>query len=149
MKRFARTTIVVAVTAAFALSLGGNAMAAQPSKSKPGHSSAVTVIRAVPATGTKTVSVPGGNSVKFSITSNATTGYAYTVTTGKNTARSTVSPVTYVAPQNTNGKVGVPGKSVVTVKPKHAGTTVVTFTLTSPGGDVAEQSRVALNFMAD
>jgi hypothetical protein len=145
MKRFARTTVVLAVTAAFALSLGGNAMAAQPS----GQASGVTVIRSIPASGTKTVSVPGGNFAKFSIPSNASTGYAYTVKTGKNTARSTVSPVTYVAAQNTNGMVGVPGKSVVTVKPKHAGTTVVTFTLTSPGGDVAEESRVVLNFMAD
>jgi predicted secreted protein len=145
MKRIARKTVVLAVSAAFALSLGGNAMAAQPS----GQTSGVTVVRSIPATGTKTLSVPGGNYVKFAIPSNATTGYAYTVKTGRNSAQSTVSPVTYVAPQNTDGMVGVPGKSVVTVRPSHAGTTVVTFTLTSPGGDVAEKSRVVLNFMAD
>ena len=142
MSRSTRSIVALAAVASLAVG-GASAAMARPM----GDSSSVTVITSLPKSGNKTVSVPGGNSVKFSITSNASTGYAYTVSSSKNTAESKVSKVTYVAAQT--DLMGAPGTSVVTVKPRHAGSTKVTFTLTSPAGAVAQRSSVTLNFMAD
>ena len=148
MKSLARTALALGFLAAITLPATGTASASQPSgDSAAPASSGVTVIRSIPSSGNLNVTVPGGNSVKFSIESNITTGYAYTVKTGKNTAVSRVSKVSYVAP--TNGLMGAPGRSVVTVKPSHSGVTKLTFTLTSPSGEIAERSTVTLEFMND
>lgn len=153
MKSPARTALTLGILAACMLPATGSASASQPAgdsnvaASSGAASSGVTVIRSIPSSGNLNVTVPGGNSVKFSIESNMTTGYAYTVKTGKNTAVSRVSKVSYVAP--TNGLMGAPGRSVVTVKPSHSGVTKLTFTLTSPSGEIAERSTVTLEFMND
>ncbi len=148
MKPLARTALALGLFAAIMLPATGSASASQPSGYSAAKSSGgVTVIRSIPSSGNLNVSVPGGNSVKFSIESNITTGYAYTVKTGKNTAAARVSKVSYVAPNN--GLMGAPGHSVVTVKPSNSGITKLTFTLTSPSGEVAERSTVTLELMND
>ena len=120
---------------AFALAGAGVAQAA----------SNVTVIKSIPETGSKSVKVPVGNTVKFQIPSNATTGYSYTVKTTNNTAESKVSKPKYVAP--TAAMPGQGGTTVVTVVPQHSGMTTVTFTNVAPGGAVASVSSVKLTFM--
>lgn len=105
----------------------------------------VTVVKSIPESGSQTVKVPGGNSVRFRIPSNATTGYSYTVTTLKNTAESAVSKSRYVEP--TNPIPGKGGNIVVLVVPEHSGTTVIKFTNVAPSGAVAGTSQVRLLFM--
>ena len=133
MKMISRA--LASASMAFALAGAGVAQAA----------SNVTVIKSIPETGSKSVKVPAGNTVKFQIPSNATTGYSYTVKTTNNTAESKVSKPKYVAP--TAAMPGQGGTTVVTVVPQHSGMTTVTFTNVAPGGAVASVSSVKLTFM--
>lgn len=91
-----------------------------------------------------TVNLKTLREVRFSIPSNVTTGYHYEVTVPKNTAKSKVSKLAYVAP--TEAMPGKGGTAVLTVKPKQAGTTAVKWTLIAPGGAVSSTSTVTLNF---
>ena len=91
-----------------------------------------------------TVSLKTLRTVRFEIPSNITTGYHYDVTVPKNTAKSKVSKLVYVA--SAPAMAGSGGTSVVTVKPTQAGTTAVKWTLIAPGGAVTSTSTVTLNF---
>jgi len=102
---------------------------------------AITTLK--PDTST-TVSLKTLREVRFEIPSNATTGYHYEVTVPKNTAKSKVSKLKYVAP--TTGLMGSGGTAVLTVAPKQAGSTVVKWTLIAPGGAVSSTSTVTLSF---
>jgi len=135
MKMICSTLVVAFMSFALAGAGAGVAQAA----------SNVTVIKSIPETGSKSVKVPAGNTVKFQIPSNATTGYSYTVKTTNNTAESKVSKPKYVAP--TAAMPGQGGTTVVTVVPQHSGMTTVTFTNVAPGGAVASVSSVKLTFM--
>lgn len=91
-----------------------------------------------------TVSLKTLREVRFEIPSNATTGYHYEVTVPKNTAKSKVSKLKYVAA--TTGLMGSGGTAVLTVTPKQPGSTAVKWTLIAPGGAVSSTSTVTLSF---
>ena len=102
------------------------------------------VITSLKSNANSTVSLKTLREVRFEIPSNVTTGYHYEVSVPKNTAKSKVSRLTYVAP--TEAMPGKGGVAVLTVKPKQAGTTSVKWTLVAPGGAVSSTSTVTLNF---
>ena len=102
------------------------------------------VIKSLKTNQDTTVSLKTLRTVRFEIPSNITTGYHYDVTGPKNTAKSKVSKLVYVA--SAPAMAGSGGTSVVTVKPTQAGTTAVKWTLIAPGGAVTSTSTVTLNF---
>ena len=91
-----------------------------------------------------TVSLRTLRTVRFAIPSNVTTGYHYEIAVTKNSAKSKVSKLVYVAVGPSMPGSG--GTSVVTVKPTQNGTTAVKWTLIAPGGAVTSTSTVTLNF---
>lgn len=103
--------------------------------------SEVMVVSSIPESGSKTIKVPAGSSVRFRIASNDTTGYTYTVTTLMNTAEATVSKARYVAPADPIPGKG--GKTVVAVIPEHSGVTVIKFTNIAPGAPKPGAARSA------
>ncbi len=124
--------------AAVAIAVVGISMPAAEATQAP------LVINSIKTNTNSTVSLKTLRDVRFAIPSNVTTGYHYEVTVPKNTAKSKVSKLVYVG--SAPAMPGSGGTSVLTVKPKQAGTTEVKWILYAPGGAVSSTSIVTLNF---
>jgi hypothetical protein len=107
----------------------------------------VTVVKSIPATGSQTVKVPAGNSVRFRVVYNTSDCYGttgpctYSIATLKNTAKANVGALQQLPDPSPAGGSSYGAYIVFPVVPKHSGITVIQFTY---GTTV---SKVRLKFM--
>lgn len=94
----------------------------------------VTVVKSIPATGSQTVKVPAGNSVRFRVVYNTSDCFGasgpctYSIATLKNTAKANVGALQQLPDPSPAGGSSYGAYIAFPVVPKHSGITVVQFT---------------------
>ena len=85
-----------------------------------------------------------GETIAITLSTNRTTGYSWSAKVAGKPGTITVSKGVYQAPTNTNGMVGVPGKTTWTVTADKDGTGVVKIVATPPGGGAGTTQTVTV-----
>lgn len=125
---FRKTIAVTALAIVFSTPFAVSSAGAAPNEKYP-----TLIVRDLPAQ----VRLVPGEKVKIVLETNRTTGYSWQAEGGCCTADdktiARVSKGRYVAPENTNGMVGVPGNTTWTVTAVRPGTTEIVITTRPPG----------------
>ncbi len=130
-----RLIATIALALAALLAAAALAPAADAAGKKP-----TLVITETPAQ----VRLVPGETIAITLPTNRTTGYSWSAQTAGKPGAITVSKGVYQAPDNTNGMVGVPGKTTWTVTAKKNGTGVVKIVATPPGGGAGTTQTVTV-----
>lgn len=123
-----RATRLYALLAAAAVSLTAFVAVSPTATAVPAKKNVTLTVTVLPGQ----VRLMPGESVKVRLSTNLTTGYSWSTKVTRDKSAVTVSKGSYTAP--TTDLVGAPGTTVWTITAKSAGTAVVKFLATPPGG---------------